>query len=70
MFVAQPKGGGAVFFLTFASTEEPKGAPVVVRSRHAAPGIWRVLPNELDATPDGKTLPVARQVVKVEFKPN
>jgi hypothetical protein len=70
IFVAQPKGGGgSVFFLVFASLDEPKGPPVLVRSRHAAPGIWRVVPNELDAKqPDGKTLPVARVVLKIDFK--
>lgn len=71
IFISPPKNGGvSVFYLAFASPEEPKGPPVVVRSRHAQPGpaVQRVLPSEEDArAADGKTLPVARAVVKIEI---
>lgn len=69
-FISPPKNGGvsAVYYIVLATPDPPKGATVVVRSRHAAPGIWRVLPSEQDAAPAGKTLPVARAVLKIEFK--
>ena len=69
LFVPQvPGGGNRVYFLVFASTERPKKPPVVVRSRHKESAVWRVLAHEADAAGDGKTLPVARAVVRIDIK--